>query len=603
MVRVLCGLLTLFLLPARASAQLDGGIGAGGAGQIFVIESGVVQGAPNLPPVRDNRPPATGRSTIRGRIVAADSGQPLRRTTVRINAPELRGQRATLTDADGRYEFGQLPAGRYSVNASKNVYVGWSYGQTQAGSPGKPIVLGDAQVASDINIALPRGSVITGRVTDELGEPVAGVIVMLMRPQFVQGQQRLAPAGGGTIPPTNDIGEYRLYGMAPGQYYVSVQPQPGFQMGGGPFGNQTEGPEARSGYARTFYPGTPDVSNAQKVTVGLGQTLTEINIVLQPTRLAAISGVAVDAQGQPLGRGNVQMMPRGGMLMGGLSGGPIGPDGTFTVQNVAPGVYTMRATAPRIAPGPGGPPGPPEFSVAVITVNGEDVSGVRLTPVLPVAIHGRVTFDDPGAAASVMPSSIRVLAQPLDPDDSLGFPGGGGPPPTLQADFSFELKTMPGRIALRAILPPAAGTQNGWQVKAIRVNGTDATDTGVDVEARGAGAIEIELTNRRQQISGTVSDGRGNRVKDSTVLLFAQDRGRWTAPFNRYLARTQAGDDGLFQVGALPPGDYYAIALDGADLSAWQDPDFLDGLMRQASTFSLTPGESRTLDLKLFTLQ
>ena len=53
----------------------------------------------------------------------------------------------------------------------------------------------------------------------------------------------------------------------------------------------------------------------------------------------------------------------------------------------------------------------------------------------------------------------------------------------------------------------------------------------------------------------------------------------------------------------LPPGDYYAIALDRVDPAQSQDPEFLEGLSRQASSFSLSPGDTRTLDLRLFTVQ
>lgn len=591
MARVLAGFVVLSLIPWPTSAQ--------------VVESGVVvgfsQAGPNGP-ARDNAPPATGRSTIRGRIVAADNGQPIRRATVRIGAPELRGQRTTMTDAEGRYEFAMLPAGRYSITAAKSVFVDWSFGQTQPGSPAKPVVLADGQVTDNINIALPRGSVITGRVTDELGEPMPGVSISLMRPQFIQGQQRLMPTGSGVFPATNDIGEYRMYGLAPGQYYITAQQQQqAFQFIGGP-NNQTEGAEARNGYARTYYPGTADLSRAQKITVGIAQTFTEMNIMLLPTRLATISGVAVDQQGQPLGRGNVQIMPRGGMLVGGISGGPLRPDGTFTVPNVAPGTYTLRANVQRTQPEPGTPPGPPEFSVAVVTVNGEDITDVRLTPVVPVTISGRVSFDDPAAAQSLMPSAIRVMAQPLNLDDSaIGFPGAGGFAPVLQQDFSFELKTTPGRMGLRAVIQPGPGGPNQWQVKAIRAGGTDVTDSGLDVDSRGATGIEIELTNRRQQISGKVADAGGDPVKDYIVLIFAQDRARWTAPLNRYLLRTQADANGLYKVSTLPPGDYYAIALDHADPTGWQDPEYLDNLVRQASTVSLAPGDTRTLDLRLFT--
>jgi hypothetical protein len=196
-----------------------------------------------------------------------------------------------------------------------------------------------------------------------------------------------------------------------------------------------------------------------------------------------------------------------------------------------------------------------------------------------------------------------VTAQALNLDDIIGFPGAPGPPPALQDDFSFELKATPGRIGLQAIVQAGPDTPNRWQVKAIRVSGMDVTDSGIEVDARGAGAIEIELTNRRQEMSGVVIDARGDPVKDYAVVLFAQDRARWLAPFNRYFAIGRPGADGRFKIGTLPPGSYYAIALDRIDGAQSQDPEFLEGLMRQASPFSLTPGETRTLDLKLFTVQ
>ena len=575
MPRLLACLLAMLLVPSSLSA--------------LQVVSGVTGGTVIGQPARDVRP-ATGRSTIRGRVVAADSGQPVRRAEVRISAAELRVQRRIFTDADGRYAFGSLPAGRYSIIAIKTTFVGWSYGQTQFTSPGKPLVLADNQTADNINISLPRGAVITGRVTDDFGDTVPNVRVQLMRQQFRQGARTLVP-GGSTVS-TNDIGEYRVFGLTPGSYYLAATPQPAFF--GGPGGGTIEGPESRTGYAPTFYPGTAEVASAQKLTVGIGQTLSEINIMLLATRTATISGMAVDAAGRPMG-GFVQIVPRGGATGLGGPGGPIRPDGTFSISDVTPGSYVLRANSPRVdSSGPAN--GPPEFSLAFVTVAGDDVSGVRLAPVIPVSITGRISFEDQAAGQSLKPSAVRVVTLAATVGDAGIGIGSGGAPMPIKDDFTFELKTTPGQMGIRALVP-------GWQVKAIRVNGTDVTDSGLDVGSQGASGVEIEMTNRLQEISGGVTDADRKAVDSYVVVMFAQDRARWVSVFNRYGATARPGNDGRFKVTTLPPGDYYAIALDRSDAIEGQDPEFLDGLTRLASTVSLTPGETRTLDLKLFTVQ
>jgi hypothetical protein len=316
--------------------------------------------------------------------------------------------------------------------------------------------------------------------------------------------------------------------------------------------------------------------------------------------------------------GFVNLQRRGGLAGIGFGGGQVKSDGSFSIPNVAPGEYVARANVPRPPPvqappaTPGGLPTLtlPEFSVATVTVNGADVTGVLLAPIPAVSVKGRVVFDDPAAAQSMKASAIRVTAQSLSQDNLSPT----GPPPALADDFTFELKVAPGPTALRANVtgqPPAAATGPAptgtsrpvWLVKSIRANGTDITDNGVEVGAQGLTGVEIELTNRLSEISGAVADGRGNVVKDYAVVVFAQDRARWTAAVNRYSSLARPGDDGGFKISTLPPGQYYAIALDRVDPIGWQDPDFLEGLSRQASAFSLTQGEMRTLDLRLFTVQ
>jgi protocatechuate 3,4-dioxygenase beta subunit len=579
----LSGLLVceLCILPASGAAQVQGGVVGG------VITAGG-------PPPRDTRP-ATGWSVIRGRVLS-DNGQPMRRATVRANAPEMRGARSTSTDTEGRYEIRDLPAGQYTINVSKPAFVNWTYGQTQPNGPPKTIVLADNQTADNIDVRIPRGGVIAGRIIDEFGDPVPNVNVTPVRKQYSQGQRRLLPSG--TRAQTNDIGEYRIFGLQPGQYFVSASAQAqNFAM---PTANGIELSGERGGFASTFYPGTADPAAARTLTVGVGQTIGGIDITLMPARLATISGIAIDSQGRPLTGGGVSAIVRGaGSPALGLLNGPVRSDGTFSLPNVPPGEYIVRVARP---PQAGAPDGRPEFSVAFVTINGEDLSGLTLAPILPATVSGRVVFDDPGAAQSMKPSNIRVLTQSLALDDGLLGLGLNGPPPPLADDYTFEVRTFPGRVGLRAAVPSGPGA-TGWQLKAIRVDGVDVTDTGLDVGAQGLRDVEIEMTSRAQQISGTVTDAAGSPVKDYVVALFSQNRTQWTDPMARHFAVGRPAESGGFKIATLPPGEYFAVALAQLDVTDWQDPNTLEALSRLGTAFALTPGDTRTLALRLSTPQ
>ena len=224
-----------------------------------------------------------------------------------------------------------------------------------------------------------------------------------------------------------------------------------------------------------------------------------------------------------------------------------------------------------------------------MTVSGEDVTGIRLKPVVPVTISGRVHFDDPGAAQSVRPSAIRLSTLMLDAR------GGTDSTSTVKDDFEFELKTAPGRLALRAAVT-SSDAQDPWQLKAVRINGADVIDSAIEI-GRDVSGVEIVLTNRGQQVSGVVTDERGAAVNDSVVVLFAQDPSLWSTAPGPYVAVGRSNARGVFKVTTLRPGQYYAIALDRVEDNAWQDPEFLEGLSRQASTFLLPEGETRTMDL------
>jgi Carboxypeptidase regulatory-like domain len=521
-----------------------------------------------------------GTAVIRGRVVAADTGQPLRKAFIRASSPDLRDGRVTSTDVEGRYELKELPAGRYTLNASKGSYVSLSFGQLRPFEPGKPLEIGDGQTLEKVDFSLPRGGIVTGRIVDEFGEPVADAQVMPMRYVNQGGRRRLQPSGRSSA--TNDIGEYRIFGMPPGQYYISATLRGNMMMN---FQS-----DDRSGYAPTYYPGTANVAEAQKITLALGQTLNDINVTLVPTRVVTVSGMAFDSQGRPLAGGMVMVVQRQGPGFSMNSSGMIRPDGTFTVSGLAPGDYTLQANG---MPGPGGFD-TSEFATAEINVAGEDILGVRLASLRASSVTGRIVFTDARAAASLRPAAFRIAATPRNPEDFSPFAGGQG---RVNDDFTFEIKARPARVLIRA---NAMG--GGWTMKAVRLNGAEVTDTGIDIRANeDLAGLEIEMTNRLTEVSGVVTNRSGQAVKEYSLVVFSRDRELWVAN-SRFMRTGRPDQDGRFKITGLPAGSYYAVALEYIDPSDdASDPEFLDRIRGGAATFSLNEGETKTVDLRLTT--
>src|SRR6267378_6165569 len=203
--------------------------------------SSTSQPARDTPAQKDAPPPPAGRIT--GRVTAADNGRPVKRARVFATAVELPGGRGMLTDDGGVFDLTELPAGRYTLSVSKSGFVSLSYGQRRPLQSGTPLQLADGQEIKDIEFRLPRGSVIAGHVYDETGDPMPGVLVRVLRYQYQQGDRRLAPAGTSQ---TDDQGQYRVWGLMPGDYYIDAQSRINL-----PFG----GPAGRGGGGRGAGPG------------------------------------------------------------------------------------------------------------------------------------------------------------------------------------------------------------------------------------------------------------------------------------------------------------------------------------------------------------
>lgn len=514
------------------------------------------------PPARDV-PSQAGTAVIRGRVLD-DKDAPLRRVVVTAAALTLRLTRSILTDADGRYELKTLPAGKYTVSASKTHYVRQTFGEQRPAGPGTPFDVAEGQTVGRIDFRLVRSGIIVGRVLDEFSEPVADVEVSALRHQIVESTRRLTVLRRAS---TNDLGEYRLYGLAPDVYYIAVAFS-GFNM---------ESTADRLGYAPTYYPGTANAAEAEKLTIAAGRMLSGIDVTLRAVRTARISGTAVDRSSRPLAGRYVFATQRfgGGAQM---RGARVQEDGSFVLEGVTPGDYTLSTTI-----------GTGNDSEAVnmrIAVGGDDITGVSLVTAPLSVVKGRVVFD--GAVANApKPSTIRVTATPVE-----GMPGGSST--MVKDDSTFELRLLPGHLVFRVAQMPL-----NWRLKRVRLGDTDVTDPGYFVTPAGAGAdLVVEITDSRTELSGTVTTSAGEPARHATVILFAQDPEHW-GPLSRFLALASAsGPESMYRV-RLTPGAYYAIALADVDRTEWNTPEFLRQIRDRAVTFSIADGEVRRLDLKL----
>jgi Carboxypeptidase regulatory-like domain len=536
-------------------------------------------------PTRDRGPDNAGTATLRGRVFAAETGQPLRTALVQLTTASTPAATArpesvaTTTDANGRFEFSMLRAGQYTVRAQKGSYIPLAWGQRLPNEPARPIDVRDGQTIDRLDFALTKGGVISGRVVDESGEPAVEVEVAAMRAPSRAGARRLL--SGRTVR-TNDIGEFRLYALQPGDYYVSATLRTV---------NPPDLDDDRSAYAPTYFPGTADVAAAQQITVGNGQTVADITIPLMPIRTARISGIAIDSRGQPL-QGTILVSPRSStdtavvVLPSMTRPGQLHADGSFTIARLSPGDYTVQIQSAN------GNGAEVEYGSVDVSLNGTDLTGIRIVASGAPTLGGRVILPAAGVQ-SLRAAALRVGTTPVAPIGTIAVESPSNAS-VIAGDWSFQVRSRPGPMRLAVV-----GLQAPWTVKSIRYRGADITDTGLDVRGgEDLTDVEIELTNQITTVSGFVTNTRGEAIHDYRAIVFAKDRDKRRPP-SRYVRTARADQDGRFSITMLPPGDYLAFAAEIFDSDEAADPAFLDRLESHAIPFSLSAGQSRGVDLTL----
>lgn len=534
-----------------------------------------------LPPPSEPGPPGT----IRGRVVGPD-GLPLARARVELESSQrLFSPDSTQADEDGWYAFHDVAAGSYVLAATMPGYARTVVGQRSPWERGELVTMGDKRADVRIDITVRRGNAIAGRVLDEYGDPVENVAMRVAVIRVVSGQAQLVGAPRAALPlnrRTDDRGQYRIYGLAPGQYVVAAAV------------NQLDAAPPTidlPGYTRTYYPAALSPNAAALVELRDGEDRVNVDVTLVKGGTAHISGQVLGPNGKPAAA-TVSIAPssRSGAIATGVRS--VKADGTFEFADVAPGEYVLQAGTARPDTATEG-----QFAARFVTVSEADVTSLALPMSRGSTISGRIAFDDGDAPATTDGFELSPLVSDRDFASLATDPVARA---DLHDDWTFEMGGVSGPRRLQVVHAP-----DGWMVKAILVNGLDVADEPMlfGTDDQSLRDVAIVMTNRVSEIAGTVADENGRGAfSDAAAVVFATDRDRWYAA-SRFVAVADAADDASFVVRALPPGDYYAAAVDKrriADVAGEiENPEFLESLAANATRVTLGAGQRVSLTLRV----
>jgi len=362
----------------------------------------------------DKGPP----SSISGKITVKDQGVP--GVTVRLDLIEPNSGGHTtrhrgVTDDEGNYRITNVPPGNYTVVISAPVFA-----PADESGPQKTVLVSKGETVENIDFALVRGGVITGRVTDSDGRPLIEEEVHVYpknteERQFYYGRERGR---------TDDRGIYRIFGLPPGSYRVAAGQAEDSGFGG-----------MRAGYKRTFHPDAAEASKATVIEVKEGSEATNVDITVgRSIPKYSASGRIIDGEtGRPLpGVGyGVEMFLGSDGSSSMTNGATSNSEGEFKWGNLSPGKYAIFFDAP---PNSQWRADPIRFEVI-----DQDVTGLIVKTSKGATASGVIVLEgtnDKAVYANLIKASL--YAQVMTESST----GSSSPSTTINADGSFRFNAL-----------------------------------------------------------------------------------------------------------------------------------------------------------------
>jgi len=514
-------------------------------------------------------PPETG--TIEGRVVDSVTGEAIRKATVTL-MPRPAANRAQsanravgagmmppqesgfITDANGVFRATVAP-GTYYPRAERNGYVAVTERTEE-------VAVGKGETAKGVTIKLNQHGVISGRVLDEDGEPMARINVLCLKWMQANGQRMLSPLGNSL---TNDLGEYRLFGLTPGRCIVSAQPVT-YAM-----------PRARTRqtYTTIYFPGVTEMSAAQPIDVTPGSTRQGVDLPLRKVSVVSVSG---KIGGLPsVGEGDrrvpgrmmnvmAQLVPRSaGARMGMMQhSAPVNAQGDFDFQSVPSGSYILIANAFNNQDRRSGR--------LNLEVGEREVTGLSLNLEPAITLSAQVTAEDAPNLTTINVTMISATS-----------PMFGGTVGRTDAQGRMVFMNLEKDVYRMQV----NGLPAGYYIKSAQLGSIDAKEA-VDLSAGAADVLAIALEKGTAELTGQVKAQDRPAVNAQVLVLNAR---------NETVRSAFTDALGHYSVTELAPGDYRVLALSSQELN---DPDTVDRLAPNAVkvTLARSARESRDLEVR-----
>lgn len=532
------------------------------------------------------------RAVIEGTVTKEPGSEPLKKALIELIAENQAegGDYTAVSGADGSFRIEGIVPGRYHLFAERTGLL--EVDKHQARSDGRVLSLVSGQELKDVRVRLQAAAVVRGRVTDEDGDPLANAQVAVLRQTFVGGRSRLEQAGAER---TNDLGEYRVPGLAAGNYYVSVSPPPDFKSlieAAGVAGSadshnsssqnpssQNSNAAAATSYQTTYYPGTTDRGQAAPVQLHAGDEFP-VNFSLTPSPSLSIRGSVVNLP--PKSSAVIMLQSRDFSLV--LNGAEMHPDGSFVIRDVAPGAYTIMATVENSSV--------PMMARQALQMVSSSVEDLRLAPQPGAWIHGRMRVESKNGAR-FDPSQIFLQLRSADGDDealsAVSVGDGFSHMAHVKADGSFEWKSVPpGNYFVQL-----AGDGADLFLKSSLAGGREVGDAGVSVNGGDMG-LDLVASNDGGVVEGVVTDQKGDPVANAVVVAVPETRLRARVELYR---KTVSDQSGRFMLRGVVPGEYGIFAWESVEGEAYLNPEFLKSYEGQGTGLRVSEGERKRLQL------